>query len=138
MRAQRSLALSVAVGWAAGVTLYALMAATYSYAPKDASWAPMLVTLLVAFATVGPGVVAGHFAARSGILTGGVAGALTSAVNSVFVSQIDTRSIMAIAELPQLIVPQEIALAVGAFIVSGICGLAGVKIATDAARSQET
>ena len=136
MRAPRSLAVSIAFGWVTGAALYGAMAATHWYASKDSSWEPPLITVIVAFAAVGPGFVAGYFAARSGFVVGATAGVLTSIVNAIFVAQIETRSILERAELPMPAVPEEIAFALAALIVGGVCGLAGVKVAIDTARKE--
>jgi hypothetical protein len=128
------LALAVVSGWVAGVALYALIAAMHWYAPRDSWWEPLLAKIVTAFATVGPGFVAGYLATRSGFLVGASAGVLTSVVNSIFIAQLETRSVMDHAELPTLGLPDDMAFALAAAIVGGICGLAGVKVALD--RSQ--
>jgi hypothetical protein len=132
-RSRSFLVLCIASGWATGVSLYALMAAIHWYAPKGASWEPPLATLLTAFATIGPGFVAGYFAARAGFIVGAAAGVLTSIVNSIFIAQLEARSIMELAELPSVAVPEELAFAVAAAFVGGVCGIAGVKVAQDSA-----
>jgi hypothetical protein len=63
-----------------------------------------------------------------GFTVGAVAGLLTSILWSIYVNFIDPRSVM---EPANAIIPDEVTFAVTAFIVGGICGIAGSAVARE-------
>jgi|SRR5205809_7946694 len=128
MAVSRSPSIAIVAGVATGAVLLGLMEASVRFIPEASPWKSTVSSLLTSLSPIFPGFVAGFVAARMGFTVGAVAGVLTSIFWSIYGNFIDTRSVM---EPASAAIPGEVTFAVTAFIIGGICGIAGSAVARE-------
>ena len=119
----------------AGAAVLGLMEASVRLVPPESPWDATLGSVLTSLAPICPGLVAGYLAARSGFLVGSIASVLTSILDSIYVALIDSPPVA--ERMSNAAIPQEITFALVAILVGGVCGIAGVAVATRTAAKGE-
>lgn len=120
--------IAIVAGVATGAVLLGLMEAAIRFIPEASPWKATVGSLLTSLSPIFPGFAAGWMAGRKGFAVGAAASGLTSILYSVYVSLIDSRSVV---DAANAVIPDEVTFAVAAIIVGGICGIAGAAVAKE-------
>jgi hypothetical protein len=81
--ASRNVITAVASGFLAGAVCYFALALLGAYSNEIGPWVVVPRQVLNALILVGPGLIAGFVARRSGLIVGGAAGAIVSVVGTL-------------------------------------------------------
>ena len=119
MAESRSLIAAIAFGILAGVMSYLALSLLGAYAIEIGRWETVPRWVLNALILVGPGLVAGFAAGRSGFIVGGAAGLLVSVAGTILLIYVDR---------PGGSVLDGVASGLSNVITNGVGGIAGVAV----------
>jgi len=129
--AQRSIAISAALGWLVGVVLSGVVyAITPWQEPGQAYpyWALVTSQIGAALIAVTPGFIAGYFAGRSGFWVGAASGMLASLTMYALSATISWPSVLIASHVTATFAINGFSATIAALITNGFAGIAGVYI----------
>jgi hypothetical protein len=128
---QRSIPISIALGWVLGVVIHGLIyVITPWHEPGHAYpyWAMATAQIGSAVVAVLPGLAAGYLAGRSGFRVGAISGVLASLTMYALSATISWPSVLIASHVSAMFAVNALSTAVSAVITNGLTGIAGVYI----------